>query len=94
MDVQEKSSSSAASGNSMSAIDDVVVVVVEDTMLPSLKILSATMNFFLPAEMEAHPMTDSTIEHVLNLTRVGKIGLPADIALGSMNIAGIPTAKV
>jgi hypothetical protein len=41
----------------------------------------ARMHFFLPAEMEAYPTTDSTFEHVLKSTQVGKIGLPADIAL-------------
>ena len=42
--------------------------------------------FFLPAEIAAYPATDSTFEHVLNSTGVGKIGLPADIALDSKNM--------
>ena len=41
----------------------------------------ATTHFFLPAEMETYPTTDSTFEHVLKSTWVGKIGLPADMAL-------------
>ncbi len=41
----------------------------------------ASTHFFLPTEMKAYLMTDSTFEHVLNSTWVGKISLPTDIAL-------------